>query len=152
MKMFLPLSCFLINIACLTAKAASNQDLIYLGSCSWGNTSIASCTHASNNALASFYLQPTDGQILVFNRIAAENLDMCVSPSSIPEFADLTFASGDENGLTWTDAGSTRNSGLTFVGSILNEMQAGTNAFNWVQHIAGRPQRAYPTCYLVKAP
>lgn len=152
MKTTLLLSCFLINTVCLIAKGDSNNDLIYLGSCSWGNTSIASCTHAANNALASFYLQPVDGQILVFNRIVTENLDFCVSPSSAPNLEALSLASGDENGLTWKDVGSTRNSGLTFSGSVLNEMQAGTNAFNWVQKIAGRPQLAYPTCYLIKTP
>lgn len=140
----------MIVFAAMTATAHA-EDLVYIGSCSWGNTSSHSGTHAGGNALASLYILPSTGEAFVWNRITPTDENYCVEPVPRPLETDLVSAAADESGFWWKDAPEARTSGLTLVGSITGQVQAATAPFNHKQKLAGGVMLAYPTCFLMKS-
>lgn len=144
MTKFLILALF----AVVSFQAQAADDLVYVGSCSWGNTAAGSCTHAKRNALASLYVSSATGQAFVWNRITAEDENYCAEPSPTPSESELVPAVASDSGFWWTDAPGARTSGITLVGSLTGRVQAGTAPYNHKQKVAGGRMLGYPTCFI----
>lgn len=142
----------LIVALTFSSMGASANELEYIGSCTWGSTSIKSCTHAAGNALMSIYQETATGEYLVHNRVTANDENFCEVPLELPADAELVTAGVGESGAVWVDKGAKQNSRITFVGTELNKVQIATNAFNGAQQLVGKKQLAYPPCFLVKTP
>ncbi len=127
-----------------------HNDVVYVGSCTWGNTSISSCTHRAGNALASFFLNPENNELYVYNRITQSDENFCQAPEERPDTSLLPIATKGENSIFWTDEGAPRESGMTLDLSELNQVQASTGSYNFKQCTAGKPMVIYAPCFLVQ--
>lgn len=155
-KMGLLISSFLLALFAFDSVKAQPllknelHAVVYVGSCTWGNTSISSCTHRAGNALASFFLNPTDNELYVYNRITESDENFCKPPEVRPDASLLRMATRGENSIFWTDAGASRDSGMTLDPSQLNQVQASTGSYNFKQFTAGKPMVIYAPCFLAQ--